>query len=645
MARCVVVALLALAACARGASAQFEAATVELDATNELRQRGECHRQASVWRIIWTGCICEPCDRCFLDVARLRCELVEIDGEDSSDSAGSTSSSSGSGDDSVGLAQPVLDPDEWFLTDDEIAESRGGIPRDGLARASEDNVVTLFPATNRFFASLYSDLKALPDLEGVEVASDDQRPQVMLTGWSVDDIPFLPQKSGGKWNRTTFRHVFGRAIRRGADVRALVWANTLEFMQNTLLQNWMNSIDGPPTRARFLFDNRLPYPTASHHQKTVIIYPPQVVDNSTETDDEPAPQPAIPIAYVGGIDLTNDRWDTVFHNESWLRSRHGVANNYDGWVDASLRIQGRAANDVASNFCMRWNSPMPLLMGDPSTQVFTNPPVDATTNVSCRAFPSTTESPNEAAVVLTNSTSVASVQITRTFSCKVGYDFAPRGEISLLNSRLKAISKARNYIYIEDQYFVHVPPLRDALLAQLPKIKALVVVTQVPELSTTAVGYGKLFYDMIAPLRAQFPDKVRVFITRPELQLYVHTKVVLVDDVYLSVGSANWNRRSMTSDSEIAATLIDREHFDDDRDSIRVGVLAREFRLQKFREFTGREYDDLASMSLMEAVQAMDAAATDSAGIIKPVNVRRRTYFDVIPDELIDIADPFDQCE
>jgi phospholipase D1/2 len=115
--------------------------------------------------------------------------------------------------------------------------------------------------------------------------------------------------------------------------------------------------------------------------------------------------------------------------------------------------------------------------------------------------------------------------------------------------------------------------------------------------------------------------------------------------VYLSVGSANWNRRSMTSDSEIAATLIDREHLDDDRDGVRVGVLAREFRLQKFREFTGLEYDELARMSLMEAVQAMDDAASDSAGIIKPADVRRRTYFDVIPDELIDFADPFDQCE
>lgn len=593
------------------ASAQFQAATLLEDPTASLRVRGDCHHQ-SIWRIFWSGCVCAPCDHCHLDVAALQCERSDDD-----DDQGSSQGSNGDEDSGL-LDQPILDPEAWFLNESEVTASRGGIPRQRLALWTEGNAVTLFTATNKFFASLFGDLEALPTID-ID-SSEEQRTQVMLTGWSVDNIPFMPQLRSNKWNQTTFRHVFGRAIRRGADVRALVWANTLEYAQNAAMQDWMNAVGAPPEYTRFLFDGRVPYAMATHHQKTVILFPP---NGSTDP---------LPTAYVGGIDLTNDRWDTRFHNESWLRRRHDVANNYEGWIDASVRIQGRAVQDVANNFYMRWNSPMPLLPGDPNTQVFENPPVDETTNVTRRTFPDV------------DAGGSVNIQVVRTFSCKVGYDFAPKGEISLMESRIKAISLATNYIYVEDQYFVHVPPLRDALLAQLPKLQALVVVAQLPELTTTAVGYGKLFYDMVAPLLEQFPDKVRVFIIRPELQLYIHTKVVLIDDVYLSVGSANWNRRSMTSDSEIAAAIVDSNQVDDERDGIRVGALPREFRLKKFREFSGLESADLANMTLLESVQALDAAATNPESIIKPVDIRRRAYFDVIPKELINMSDPFDQC-
>ena len=64
-----------------------------------------------------------------------------------------------------------------------------------------------------------------------------------------------------------------------------------------------------------------------HHEKTIVI------------DDR--------IAYVGGIDLTidgGDPYDTPNH-----RARGGI-----GWHDVAVRIEGPAVRDVAEHFRLRW---------------------------------------------------------------------------------------------------------------------------------------------------------------------------------------------------------------------------------------------------------------------------------------------------
>jgi phosphatidylserine/phosphatidylglycerophosphate/cardiolipin synthase-like enzyme len=55
--------------------------------------------------------------------------------------------------------------------------------------------------------------------------------------------------------------------------------------------------------------------------------------------------------------------------------------------------------------------------------------------------------------------------------------------------------------------------------------------------------------------------------------IYVHAKVCIVDDVWMTVGSDNLNRRSWTHDSEICCAVIDTE-----------GRLARQTRLRLARE-------------------------------------------------------------
>ncbi len=75
--------------------------------------------------------------------------------------------------------------------------------------------------------------------------------------------------------------------------------------------------------------------------------------------------------------------------------------------------------------------------------------------------------------------------------------------------------------------------------------------------------------------------------------IYVHAKVCVVDDLWVSVGSDNFNRRSWTHDSELSSavldtTLDDREPRDPGGHGDGARVLARDLRLRLAREHLDR---------------------------------------------------------
>jgi phosphatidylserine/phosphatidylglycerophosphate/cardiolipin synthase-like enzyme len=76
----------------------------------------------------------------------------------------------------------------------------------------------------------------------------------------------------------------------------------------------------------------------------------------------------------------------------------------------------------------------------------------------------------------------------------------------------------------------------------------------------------------------------------------VHAKACVVDDVWASVGSDNFNRRSWTHDSELSCAVLDETRDErSPRDPAGRGdgarVFAREFRLRLLREHLDRAED------------------------------------------------------
>ncbi|KAG7385380.1 hypothetical protein PHYPSEUDO_001594 [Phytophthora pseudosyringae] len=541
-------------------------------------------------------------------------------GEDARSTTASSSGGNGSADLSDGTdikpRQPILDAEAWFLTEEEITDSRGGIPRDDMSVYTTGNKVTSYTVANEFYDAVFEDLSATKEGD-----------RVLLAAWLTALVPLKPDvdPTGAK---TGVKEVMAGVVERGGHVNILNWANigVGYTPYNTKARDAINSIPPSPingAKAVLIFDDRVPKALASHHQKNMVI----AANSSSEPDDQP-------VAYVGGLDLANDRWDTINHNNTAIRDAGKITFREKGWMDGQVRIHGPAAKDIASNFLARWNSDyLPCKGLDDELLHFENPkyeplpPLDyASSNTSA-------------------SLGKQSVQITRTFSCLYEHykEFAPRGETSLFQARIKAVKNAKNFIYIEDQYFVLVPELLDALMEVMPTIQRLVVIANPQTSPFTNAGYIKYFYESVEPIRSKYPNKFKVYTAKAERDILIHTKLVIIDDAYLSIGSANWNRRSMTSDSELNADVVDTETVKSP-EGVTVGKLPRDFRIRKFQEMTGLSYKKLNAMTFVEAADQLPNAVADESSILANNNIQHKAYFFAITNAMRKISDPQDTC-
>ena len=288
------------------------------------------------------------------------------------------------------------------------------------------------------------------------------------------------------------------------DVRVLSWAGaplplfhpsrkTVSVMRESLCRG---------TRIRCALDAR-ERPMHCHHEKIIVI------------DDR--------IAFVGGIDLTfenGDRFDT---------SRH-VARGSVGWHDLSSRLDGPAVDDLAGHFRMRWHE----VTGE---RLETAP-----------AAPGVPAGPH-------------TVQITRTIPEQI-YTAAPRGEFGILESYLAALRSARSLVYLENQ-FLWSPEIANVLRDKLrnppsKEFRLLLVLPAKPnaggedtrgtlsELVEADAGRGRMLACTLYARRGPEADPV-----------YIHAKLSIVDDRWLTLGSANLNDHSLFNDTEVNVVTLD----------------------------------------------------------------------------------------
>jgi phosphatidylserine/phosphatidylglycerophosphate/cardiolipin synthase-like enzyme len=362
--------------------------------------------------------------------------------------------------------------------------------------------------------------QALPEIER---AIRGARRHVHIAGWSITPHFALTRDEPP----VVLRELLADAAER-VDVRVLMWAgappHTFAPDRGTVRAARDELTGGTKVRAACDSRSRALH---CHHEKLVIV------------DDE--------VAFVGGIDLTQlggDRYDTNAH----------PARGRLGWHDASSRLRGPAVADVAAHFAARWSEVAP----DPPPAPPAAPPAAA---------------------------GDVDVQVVRTLPERQ-YDFLPRGDFRILEAYVRALRSAERLVYLESQ-FLWAPEVVDVLEAKLndPPHDDFRVVVVLPSRANNGQedtrGQLAILADADRGAHRFLAATISARTGRTVDRLYVHAKVGIVDDRWLTIGSANLNAHSLFNDSEMNIVTCDPG-------------LARDTRLRLWAEHLERDESDVA---------------------------------------------------
>ena len=343
-------------------------------------------------------------------------------------------------------------------------------------------------------------------------------------------------------NQGSLFDVLGAAADRGVDVRGLFWrepdlesmvsdsqifAGTPEEQEMLRERNWQGKI-----RWDVL-------PGFCHHQKSWLI-------------DAGKPGEC---AFVGGINLDRGSLSPRGHMVRDL-SGSGVADLYAEIHDLYLEVSGPATTDVFHNFVQRWNQASEKARPDGSFP-------DAATA-------SDLKPPKQLAAPQGS----IDVQITRTIMAGVykGLEHAPEapsfdiaaGESSVREQVLAAVEAAGQTIYIENQIF-----LSKGLLAALERalqrgVHVIAVVPRIP--MKELIEFRRRAPEVAAPIFDRLNQCGRhenftlAGLARQDnrgkfVDIYIHAKMMLVDDQWATIGSTNFMGRSFFQETEMNASF------------------------------------------------------------------------------------------
>ena len=329
------------------------------------------------------------------------------------------------------------------------------------------------------------------------------------------------------------------AARRGVTVRGLIWRSHLDRLAFSAEENRHLGEDIEAAGGECLLDMRV-RPGGSHHQKMVVL--------------RHADRPDLDVAFVGGIDLCHSRRDDAEHlGDAQRQPMAAVYGNRPPWHDVQLLVRGPAVGDVEATFRERWDDPSPLSR-NPLRLMHDRMNGDQTNNA-----PLPPQAPDPAPC------GGHAVQLLRTYPYRRrGFPFAPDGERSIARGYLKALANARSLIYLEDQYLWSIDVARAMAVAlrRSPDLRLVAVLPRFPDqdgrLSEPPNLVGRA--DALALLLEAGGDRVGVYGLENSrgTPVYVHAKVCVVDDAWVTVGSDNFNRRSWTHDSELSCAVIDQ---------------------------------------------------------------------------------------
>jgi phosphatidylserine/phosphatidylglycerophosphate/cardiolipin synthase-like enzyme len=467
--------------------------------------------------------------------------------------------------------------EDWFLTAQERAN-----PATELPTWSCGNRVEPLIHGADYFDRLVDEVEALQ-------AGD----HLFFTDWRGD--PDQLMRPGGP----TVSELFCSAAKRGVVVKGLMWRSHLDVLQMSEAENRSLAESVEAAGGEALLDQRVRR-GGSHHQKLVVLRHP----GAPERD----------LAFAGGIDLCHSRRDDAAHlgdpQPVRMSPRYGER---PPWHDVQLELRGPVVAALDLTFRERWNDPTSLDSENPLAYLRDRLRKE---DMSPDPLPPRPPDPPPCGE--------HDVQVLRTYPAVLPrYPFAPRGERTVARGYAKAIRRARRLIYLEDQYLwsAEVANLFAEALRANSGLYLVVVVPRHPDVDgRLALPPNMVGREQALDLcRRAGGDRVHAFDVENTAgnPVYVHAKVCVVDDVWFSVGSDNFNRRSWTHDSELSCGVLDRTR--DEREPVDpAGLgdgarrLARDLRLRLWREHLDRPADGSGDDDLVDPVRAVSAIAASA---------------------------------
>jgi phosphatidylserine/phosphatidylglycerophosphate/cardiolipin synthase-like enzyme len=354
------------------------------------------------------------------------------------------------------------------------------------------------------------------------MAAREARDYIAISGWQFDsEVALLrgrcAQREAGEVRLLRFLDSLCRenpALR----IYILAWDFSLIFMHE---REWMQEIVfnwSTSDRLLFRFDDKHAI-GASQHQKFVII------DGAA--------------AFLGGMDLCAGRWDDRCHRAVNPDRVNPDGGAYGPYHDVQAYFTGELIGRLLEVFTERWKlcTGNELSLPAPRRGRYLPPGI----GTPIRA--------GKAALSRTQGQTFVQVK-------------GPVKEIRSLY--VDAIRAARELVYIENQYFSSYAVYR-ALMDRMedetaPPIDIVLILPKKPSALVEEISVGLLQARILSILRQTAQRKGHSFGVYystsfdgdgEEVPVYIHSKLVMVDDRFATVGSANTTNRSMGLDTEI----------------------------------------------------------------------------------------------
>jgi cardiolipin synthase A/B len=347
-------------------------------------------------------------------------------------------------------------------------------------------------------------------------AVETARHSVWVTVAFWDRAFLFPQECGGLLD------VLDRAVARGVDVRLLAWRTNPEAGHHPIMFGGtpedLDMLRQRGSRVKIRWDRAIG--RYCQHQKSWVV-------------DAGFPSET---AFVGGANLT--------------------ARSYHNHHDVYLEVTGPSATDVHHNFVQRWNEASERNAEDG--------------NWNCAAadrlpFPAEASAPRGS----------SRVQVQRMLHAGRYFDGHPspagqafdpvRGERSIAEQYVRAIDAARRTVYLENQA-IPIMEIAAPLSRALERgVDIVLLVPAVPEKYVFAARNDPAERPRFegVELLGRHPNFLLAGLAGRDAHdpdpLYVHAKLMIVDDTWTTIGSCNLHEFSLVGHCEMNASIWDSD--------------------------------------------------------------------------------------